>query len=119
MERTNIRGMKPGDLDELPTFFAADCSFISLRLVLPPLRDLLSPPAEGIVLVKPQFEAGREDVGKGGVVRDEAVHDRVLAEVLDGASALGFKPVATMPSPLLGPAGNREFLAHLKLDAHA
>lgn len=113
MERTNIRHVTPGDLPEQPDFFTADCSFISLRLVLPPLHALLAPGATGIVLIKPQFEAGREHVGKRGVVREPAVHEAVVASVLDSAREFGYTTGRTMPSPLLGPEGNREFLAEL------
>jgi 23S rRNA (cytidine1920-2'-O)/16S rRNA (cytidine1409-2'-O)-methyltransferase len=115
IERTNIRNLMPGQLPERPGFFTADCSFISLQLVLPPLKALLAIPADGIVLIKPQFEAGRELVGRGGVVRDAEVHARVVDEVLNAAAQLGFANVGVIPSPLLGPAGNREFLAHLRL----
>jgi 23S rRNA (cytidine1920-2'-O)/16S rRNA (cytidine1409-2'-O)-methyltransferase len=115
LERTNIRNMKPNDLPEAPDAFVADCSFISLRLVLPPLRELLTPGAEGIVLIKPQFEAGREQVGSGGVVRDERVRDQVVSDVLASAEELGFRRLGVVQSPLLGPAGNAEFLAWLRL----
>ncbi len=117
MERTNIRAVTPDSLPEQPNLFVADCSFISLRLVLPPLRDLLAPGAEGIVLIKPQFEAGRNLVGKGGVVRDPSVHEQVIQEVIAAAEGLGFTPLGVVPSPLLGPAGNKEFLAHLRLQS--
>ncbi len=113
LERVNIRHLTPGQLPERPDFFVADCSFISLNLVLPPLKELLTGDAEGVVLIKPQFEAGREHVGKGGVVRDEEVHTRVVEEVLAAASEVGFSRRGVIPSPLLGPAGNREFLAYL------
>jgi 23S rRNA (cytidine1920-2'-O)/16S rRNA (cytidine1409-2'-O)-methyltransferase len=113
MERTNIRNVSPEDLSEQPAFFAADCSFISLALVLPPLASLLAPAAVGVVLIKPQFEAGRAHVGKGGVVRDPKIHDAVIAKVIESAREFGFTPGRVMPSPLLGPAGNREFLAEL------
>lgn len=113
MERTNFRTVSPEPFTPQPNFFVADCSFISLRLILEPLRTILPARAEGIVLIKPQFEAGKNDVGKGGVVRDPAVHDRVIEEVLRHAEGLGFSAAGVIPSPLLGPAGNREFLAHL------
>jgi 23S rRNA (cytidine1920-2'-O)/16S rRNA (cytidine1409-2'-O)-methyltransferase len=113
LERCNIRELEPGALPERPDFFTVDCSFISLRLVLPPLLRLLGEKAEGVVLIKPQFEAGREQVGKGGVVRDEAVHERVIEDVRRAARDLGFAAMDVIPSPLLGPAGNREFLAYL------
>ena len=113
LERTNIRHLRPDALDERPNFFTADCSFISLRLVLPAVKGLVELGAEGVVLIKPQFEAGKEQVGKGGVVRDEAVHREVVESVLDFARQVGFESRGVIPSPLLGPAGNREFLAHL------
>ena len=119
MERTNIRHVQPEDLPERPAFFVADCSFISLKLVLPPIKALVMPDAVGVVLVKPQFEAGRSAVGKGGVVRDSAVHDSVLAEVAAAARDLGFSSERVIPSPLLGPAGNKEFLMELKVARHA
>jgi 23S rRNA (cytidine1920-2'-O)/16S rRNA (cytidine1409-2'-O)-methyltransferase len=119
MERTNIRHVQPENLPEQPAFFVADCSFISLKLVLPPIKALVTPDAVGVVLVKPQFEAGRSAVGKGGVVRDSAVHDSVLAEVAAAARDLGFTSDRVIPSPLLGPAGNKEFLMELKVARHA
>ena len=114
LERCNIRHLTADSLPHSPVFFTADCSFISLRLVLPPLKALLGPGASGVVLIKPQFEAGPEDVGKGGVVRDAEVHARVLDEVRAEAAALDFPKMEVLPSPLLGPAGNREFLAWLR-----
>ena len=83
------------------------------HLGLPALKPLVEPDAEGVVLIKPQFEAGKEQVGKGGVVRDEAVHREVVEEVLRFAAQVGFESRGVIRSPLLGPAGNREFLAHL------
>ena len=115
LERTNIRNLTPEALPERPAFFTADCSFISLRLVLPPLKALLAEEAEGVVLIKPQFEADRELVGKGGVVRDTAVHEQVIEDVLASAAQVGFVSKGVIPSSLLGPAGNREFLAYLSL----
>lgn len=115
LERTNIRYLGPDAFEERPGFFTVDCSFISLRVVLPAVKALIEPGAEGVVLIKPQFEAGREQVGKGGVVRDEAVHREVVEAVLDSARQVGFESKGVIPSPLLGPAGNREFLAHLIL----
>ncbi|HPV38960.1 MAG TPA: TlyA family RNA methyltransferase, partial [Candidatus Hydrogenedentes bacterium] len=117
MERTNIRNVTPDALPSPPEVFTADCSFISLRLVLPVLKTLLKRPAEGVVLVKPQFEAGKALVGKGGVVRDEAVRARVVQEVIEAAVLLGFESLGVAPSPLKGPKGNQEFLAHLRLPA--
>lgn len=118
LERTNIRLLPPDRLKEKAAFFTVDCSFISLRLVLLPLKALLAEPAEGVVLVKPQFEAGKGQVGKGGVVRDTGVHEQVVSEVLAAARRLGFTSKGVIPSPLLGPAGNKEFLAHLRLDSN-
>lgn len=113
MERCNIRELAPDKIPEKPAFFTVDCSFISLTLVLPPLLALLGDDPEGIVLIKPQFEAGREQVGKGGVVRDPRVHREVIYRTADYVMQLGFTRMSVTPSPLLGPAGNREFLAHL------
>jgi 23S rRNA (cytidine1920-2'-O)/16S rRNA (cytidine1409-2'-O)-methyltransferase len=115
MERTNIRELTPDRLPERPDFFTIDCSFISLRLVLPPLKELITARATGVALIKPQFEAGREQVGKGGVVRDEQVRRDVVEQVVAEAARLGFECRGVVPSPLLGPAGNREFLAYLAL----
>lgn len=113
IERTNIR-----QLEALPGGVLADCgvvdvSFISLKLVLPAMLRLQVPHSWIVALIKPQFEAGQHDVGRGGVVRDPKVHRRVLAEVLRAAPALGLQPRGLIASPLLGPAGNREFLAWL------
>ncbi len=113
-ERTNVRDLRPGDVPPpVPDLLVADLSFIALRTVLPTLRRLVSPAAEAIVLVKPQFEAARGEVGKGGVVRDPAVWSRVLVEVADAAREVGWVRFDATASPLLGPAGNVEFLAHL------
>jgi len=117
LERTNIRNLPPDRLDRTPSFFTVDCSFISLRIVLPALLPLLDRPAEGVVLIKPQFEAGKEQVGKGGVVRDPAVRERVLDDTTQHCRSLGFSVRDVIASPLKGPAGNVEFLAHLAIDA--
>jgi 23S rRNA (cytidine1920-2'-O)/16S rRNA (cytidine1409-2'-O)-methyltransferase len=116
LERTNIRHVTSADLDDAPAVFTADCSFISLKLVLPPLKSLLAPRAEGIVLIKPQFEAGKDQVGEGGVVRDESIRQDTIDTVLTHAEGLGFSSRGVIPSPITGPAGNREFLAHLRLE---
>ncbi len=113
MERCNIRLLTSDRLDTPPNFFTADCSFISLKLVLPPLLKLFLDKPEGIVLIKPQFEAGRDRVGRGGVVRDPAVHEDVIHEIAATATELGFGKMEVTQSPLIGPAGNREFLAYL------
>jgi 23S rRNA (cytidine1920-2'-O)/16S rRNA (cytidine1409-2'-O)-methyltransferase len=91
-----------------------DVSFISARQILPALVPLLAPGADMIVLVKPQFEAGRTEVGKGGLVRDPDVHARVVEEVAAAATALGLTRAAMTDSPITGSEGNREFLLHLR-----
>jgi len=113
MERTNIRGVSSADLDEAPSLFVADCSFISLKKILEALVPLLADDAEGLVLIKPQFEARKEQVGEGGVIRDPEIHQEVINKVIDEATALGFTVSNVVPSPLEGPAGNKEFLAYL------
>lgn len=114
LERTNIRALSASLLPEKPSFFTVDCSFISLKKVLPALCPLLAGRPSGVVLIKPQFEADRGQVGTGGVVRDAEIHERVVREVVDAAAILGFTQNDVIPSPLLGPAGNREFLAYLR-----
>jgi 23S rRNA (cytidine1920-2'-O)/16S rRNA (cytidine1409-2'-O)-methyltransferase len=117
LERTNARGLTAAHLPDaaLPVqIVTADVSFISLRLILPALPSLLSDDADIIVLVKPQFEAGRAEVGKGGVVRDESVHARVVEEVTAAAHALGLSRAGLTESPITGMEGNREFLMHLR-----
>lgn len=114
LERTNIRHLTAEALGDRPERFTVDCSFISLRLVLPAIRELMMPSHEGVALIKPQFEAGRDQIGKGGVVRDEGVREAVVEGVTGYAGELGFEIAGVIPSPLLGPAGNREYLAHLR-----
>jgi 23S rRNA (cytidine1920-2'-O)/16S rRNA (cytidine1409-2'-O)-methyltransferase len=112
MERVNIR-----HLDQLPEpadLAVIDVSFISLRLVLPRVRELLSPPGEVVALVKPQFEVGKGAVGKGGVVRDPVQHKQVLDELRGFAGEIGYVVAGQIPSPVLGAKGNREFLLYLK-----
>jgi 23S rRNA (cytidine1920-2'-O)/16S rRNA (cytidine1409-2'-O)-methyltransferase len=116
LERTNARYLEK--LDEPVTFVSIDASFISLKLLLPVVRGWLSAPAEVVPLIKPQFEAGPQDVGKGGVVRDSRVHARVLDEVLTFAAGQGYRVSGLTRSPLLGPAGNVEFLAWLQWDGN-
>lgn len=111
LERTNARYV--GRLEEPVSLVTLDVSFISLRLLLPVVRGWLTPRADLIPLIKPQFEAGRADVGKGGVVRDRAVHRRVLVGVLEAARHEGYTVRGLIRSPLTGPAGNVEFLAWL------
>lgn len=115
-ERTNFRYMTPEDLDgPSPDFASIDVSFISLRIILPPLLDLLNKPADIVALIKPQFEAGREKVGKSGVVREPKVHLEVLETVLGFATELGYSLKGLTFSPITGGEGNIEFLAHLRL----
>ena len=91
-----------------------DVSFISLGLILPALPPVLAPGADIVALVKPQFEAGRGEVGRGGLVKDPAVHEAVLVRVTDQAAACGLVRMAMTPSPITGAAGNQEFLVHLR-----
>jgi 23S rRNA (cytidine1920-2'-O)/16S rRNA (cytidine1409-2'-O)-methyltransferase len=109
MERTNIRYLTA--LPEQPDLAVIDVSFISLEKVLPMVRRLLAPQGQAVALIKPQFEAGREAVGKGGIVRDPATHRAVLRRVLEDASAGGWHLRGLTTSPILGRSGNREFLA--------
>jgi 23S rRNA (cytidine1920-2'-O)/16S rRNA (cytidine1409-2'-O)-methyltransferase len=111
IERTNARHLER--LNEPVSLVVIDASFISLRLLLPTIKGWLTPQADIIALIKPQFEAGPDAVGKGGVVRDSAVHRRVLLEVLSFVSNIGLQPGGLIMSPLKGPAGNTEFLAWL------
>ena len=113
MERTNFRYMKPDDLrGPKPNFAAIDVSFISLKLILPPLLDLLSRPSGIVALIKPQFEAGKDKVGKNGVVRDPDTHREVLETILDFGRKLGLKLSGLTFSPITGGEGNIEFLAY-------
>ena len=112
MERTNLRELQ--DLPEPIDLATLDLSFISLRLVLPTVGSLLADDGGVIALVKPQFEAGREDVPRGGVVRDPAVHERVLHEVMFGAADAGLTAIDVIRSPITGADGNVEFLMHLR-----
>ena len=113
MERTNFRYTKLEDLNgPRPTFASIDVSFISLRIILPPLKEILGDQGHVVALIKPQFEAGREKVGKSGVVRDTDVHIDVLTTVLSFAEELGFRLKGLTYSPITGGEGNIEFLAH-------
>jgi 23S rRNA (cytidine1920-2'-O)/16S rRNA (cytidine1409-2'-O)-methyltransferase len=110
LERTNIRYLQPEQLTERPSLAVIDASFISLDKVLPATLSLLADDGEIIALVKPQFEVGRGQVGKGGVVRDPGQHAAVLQRVRDMATELGCLVLGVTDSPVLGPKGNREFL---------
>jgi len=114
MEKTNIRYVKPEDIGEAAAFASIDVSFISLTKVLPPVKELLTEDGEIVCLIKPQFEAGREKVGKKGVVRDPAVHEEVIEKVTACASEIGFAVRELEFSPIKGPEGNIEYLLHLK-----
>jgi 23S rRNA (cytidine1920-2'-O)/16S rRNA (cytidine1409-2'-O)-methyltransferase len=114
-ERTNVRGLEPGDLGEPPDVLVADLSFISLRTVLPAALALTAPGADVVLLVKPQFEAGREEAARGrGVITDPAVWARVLDEVASALEGLGAAIMGAMASPLTGADGNVEFLLHAR-----
>ena len=115
MERTNIRYVTPEDLGQPLDLSVIDVSFISLSLVLPVVKTLLKPTGQVLCLIKPQFEAGRDKVGKKGVVRDAAVHEEVLQNFISLAKSLGFTIRNLTFSPVKGPEGNIEFLAHLSL----
>lgn len=117
MEKTNIRYVTPEDIKDVLDFASADVSFISLTKVLPAAKELLSPEGEMVCLIKPQFEAGREKVGKKGVVRDPKVHKEVIDKVLAFARQLGFCIINLDYSPIKGPEGNIEYLVHIKKGA--
>lgn len=115
MERTNIRYVTPEDLGELLDLSVIDVSFISLRIVLPVIKNLLKPTGQVLCLIKPQFEAGREKVGKKGVVREPQTHKEVLDNFVSLAKELDFTILGLTFSPVKGPEGNIEFLGHLTL----
>lgn len=115
MERTNIRYVTPEDLGEPLDLSVIDVSFISLKIVLPAIKQLLKPEGQVLCLIKPQFEAGREKVGKKGVVRDPEIHKEVLDAFVSLADQLQFTILGLTFSPVKGPEGNIEFLGHLTL----
>ena len=113
MENTNARYLTEADIPEKAGFCSIDTSFISLTKILPPLKILMNPGGHIVSLIKPQFEAGRDQVGKGGVVRDPAIHQEVIEKVRAfGTRELGFQWLELCTSPIKGPKGNIEFLAH-------
>jgi 23S rRNA (cytidine1920-2'-O)/16S rRNA (cytidine1409-2'-O)-methyltransferase len=114
-EHRNARSLEPSWLPGPVDLITIDVSFISLRLILPALPAVLAPGADVVALVKPQFEAGRSEVGRGGLVKDPAVHDAVLARVTEAAAAIGLHRAGLTPSPITGATGNQEFLIHLKM----
>ncbi|MEG0641057.1 MAG: TlyA family RNA methyltransferase [Clostridium sp.] len=116
MERTNIRYVTTENIDEELDFASIDVSFISLRLVLPVLKKLLQDNGEILALIKPQFEAGREKVGKKGVVRDPAVHEEVILRIMNFAVSIGYRIKGLDFSPVKGPEGNIEYLLYITKD---
>lgn len=112
-EKTNIRYLTPQGLGEQADGAVIDVSFISLRLVIPPVSRLLVQEAWIIALIKPQFEVGKGQVGKGGVVRDPSLHNRVILDIRGFCEDLGWTPLGDMESPIQGPKGNREFLLYM------
>ncbi|MFR9146953.1 MAG: TlyA family RNA methyltransferase [Mediterraneibacter sp.] len=119
MEKTNIRYVTPEDIGEPVDFSSVDVSFISLTKVLEPIRNYLKEDGEIVALIKPQFEAGREKVGKKGVVRDKAVHREVIEKIADYARNIGFGVMELDYSPIRGPEGNIEYLIRLKKGAES
>ena len=111
-EKTNARELKPEDLDTLFDLIVMDVSFISVTKILPALTPLLADGGRIIVLIKPQFEVGKGEVGKGGIVRDPEKHERVVKEVNEFAESIGLALLGLIESPILGAEGNKEFLAH-------
>jgi 23S rRNA (cytidine1920-2'-O)/16S rRNA (cytidine1409-2'-O)-methyltransferase len=114
LERTNIRHLTPDQLDEIPDLAVIDASFISLEKVLPSTTALIKPGSDIIALIKPQFEVGKGQVGKGGVVRDPDQHAQVIEKIKLVAAQAGCQVVQLCESPILGTKGNREFLIHLR-----
>ena len=114
MEKTNIRYLTEESVPEKVDFASVDVSFISLTMVLEPLKKLLSERARIVALIKPQFEAGREKVGKKGVVREKSVHIEVCRKVIDYAEEIGFSVIGLEFSPIRGPEGNIEYLIYLQ-----
>ena len=114
MERTNIKNLTKDQFDEPPDLAVIDASFISLGKVLPATIKLLQPHSDILALIKPQFEVGKGQVGKGGVVRDPEQHSLVIVKVKKTASMLGCQVIADCESPIRGPKGNREFFIHLR-----
>lgn len=114
LERRNIRYLQPGDLAEVPGLAVIDASFISLAKVLPNTLRLLTSEADIVALIKPQFEVGKGQVGKGGIVKDSALHDQVVERIRSLALELGCRVHGVIESPVAGSKGNREFLIHLQ-----
>jgi 23S rRNA (cytidine1920-2'-O)/16S rRNA (cytidine1409-2'-O)-methyltransferase len=116
-EGVNARSLTPDDVPYAVSLVTIDVAFISLRQILPALPPFLEPSAEIVALVKPQFEAGRDEVGKRGIVSDPSVHEAVIARVTEAAAACGFARIAVAPSAITGATGNQEFFLHLRARA--
>lgn len=114
MEKTNFRYMVPADIEDALDFASVDVSFISLTKILIPAKNLLKDDGEMVCLIKPQFEAGRDKVGKKGVVRERSVHEEVVRKILDYADSIGFDLLHLEFSPIKGPEGNIEYLMHIR-----
>ncbi|NBJ91682.1 TlyA family RNA methyltransferase [Parablautia muri] len=114
MEKTNFRYMTPDDIPEQPDFASIDVSFISLTKILPPAKALLKDMGQIVCLIKPQFEAGRDKVGKKGVVREPEIHEEVIEKIVDFAESIGFTILNLDYSPIKGPEGNIEYLIYLQ-----
>jgi 23S rRNA (cytidine1920-2'-O)/16S rRNA (cytidine1409-2'-O)-methyltransferase len=120
IDRTNIRYVTTATLPYSPNLVTVDTSFISLKLVLPAILKLVAPMSEIIVLIKPQFEVGKANVGRGGIVRDPSRRQRAVNQILGLASALGLESAGVIESPIQGASGNHEYLALLRQDrSHA
>jgi len=114
MEKTNILELSAGDFPKKPTFISADVSFVSLKKILPKIAELMTEDSEAAVLIKPQFEAGRANIGKKGIVRDRKVHAAVLADITAFCHTVGLCAEDIVNSPITGGDGNIEYLAHIK-----
>ena len=110
LERTNLRNLE--SLPELVDLVTLDLSFISVLKVMPAVKRLMKPEAQLVVLIKPQFEAERKDVGRGGIIKDSSVHEQVIKKVTEGIESFGFTSKGVIESPILGGAGNKEFLGY-------
>lgn len=119
MEKTNARFLTPEDFPELMDWMTTDVAFISLTKILPAAYSILKEDGSGVALIKPQFEAGRDKVGKNGVVRDPAVHEEVIQRILTFNEELGFKTLGIVHSPIQGPQGNIEYLYWFTKDPQA
>ncbi len=114
MEKTNFRYMQPADIEDVLDFASVDVSFISLTKILIPARNLLKSGGQMVCLIKPQFEAGKEKVGKKGVVRESKIHEEVIGKVIDFADIAGFQIMGLSFSPIKGPEGNIEYLLFIQ-----